>query len=202
MPGLNVPNSGPVTAETSTSSTNTVPARPHSGNGRAANGFKRSQSAALNRPILAADESARLRDGMLAEIESIASSAAATAWANTMLHAKNTLTANDARAIESAFETKLAGLPAGDIVADELLLPVLSASNDGVASSDGAMEPASATRASLNDAQSADHQDCAPPQQRAPPICAHATVSGLRQAAFRPASSAVCSASRARSKGQ
>ncbi len=73
-PDLNVANSGPVTAETSTSSANTVPARPHSGNGRAANGFKRSQSAAPNRPILAGDKSARLREGMLAEIESIASS--------------------------------------------------------------------------------------------------------------------------------
>ena len=73
-PDLNVPNSGPATAETSTSSANTVPARPHSGNGRAADGFQRSQSAAPNRPILAADKSARLRQGMLAEIESIASS--------------------------------------------------------------------------------------------------------------------------------
>ena len=37
---------------------------------------------------------------MLAEIESIGSSEAAIAWANTMLRAKNTLTADDARAVE------------------------------------------------------------------------------------------------------
>ena len=91
--------------------------KPHSGNGRAGAGFQRTQSAAVHRPILAPDESARLREGMLAEIESIASSAAATAWANTMLRAKNTLTADDARSVESAFETKFAGL-ATDLAAD------------------------------------------------------------------------------------
>ncbi len=148
-PDLNVPNSGPVTAETATSSANTVPARPHSGNGRVTNGFKRSQSAAPNRPILAGDESARLREGMLAEIESIASSTAATAWANTMLRAKNTLTANDARAIESAFETKIAGLPA-DVGADELP-PVVSPGDDSVAPHDGAIEPVPATGESINE---------------------------------------------------
>ncbi len=47
---------------------------------------------------------------MLAEIETIASDSAATAWANTMLQAKNTLTADDARSVEFAFETKIAGL--------------------------------------------------------------------------------------------
>ena len=75
-----------------------------------ATGFKRSQSPAVNRPVLAPDKSARLREGMLAEIETIASDSAATAWANTMLQAKNTLTADDARSVESAFETKIAGL--------------------------------------------------------------------------------------------
>src|SRR5436305_14870391 len=40
-PNLNVPNSGPANAETSTSSADTVPTRPHSGNGRAQNGWKR-----------------------------------------------------------------------------------------------------------------------------------------------------------------
>jgi hypothetical protein len=149
-PDLNAPNSGPVTAETATSSTNTVPARPHSGNGRVTNGLKRSQFAAPNRPILAGDESARLREGMLAEIEGIASSTAATAWANTMLRAKNTLTANDARAIESAFETKIAGLPA-DVVADGLLLPVVSHGDDSVAPHDAAIESVSATRGSINE---------------------------------------------------
>ena len=55
---------------------------------------------------------------MLAEIKSIASAAGATGWANTMLRAKNTLTAEDARAVESAFEEKWAGLPT-DVALEE-----------------------------------------------------------------------------------
>ena len=149
-PDLNAPNSGSVTAETATSSVNTVPARPHSGNGRVTNGFQRSQSAAPNRPILTGGESARLREGMLAEIEGIASSAAATAWANTMLRAKNTLIADDARAIESAFEAKIAGLPA-DIVADDLLPPMVVAGDDSAASPDGATESVPAPDRSSNE---------------------------------------------------
>ena len=67
-----------------------------------------------------------------------------------MLRAKNTLTADDARAVESAFETKIAGLPA-DVGADELLLPVVSPGDDSVAPHDGAIEPVPATGGSLND---------------------------------------------------
>jgi hypothetical protein len=47
---------------------------------------------------------------MLAEIQSIASSESATAWARVMLGAKNTLMAVDARIVERAFETKIAAL--------------------------------------------------------------------------------------------
>jgi len=79
--------------------------------------FQRGQPTPTHRPFLAPDGSARLREAMLAEIGGITSSAAATAWANTMLRAKNTLTADDARAVELAFETRFAGL-AGDLAAD------------------------------------------------------------------------------------
>src|SRR4051794_19303288 len=102
-PDLNAPNSGLATAETAPSSINTVPATPHSGIGRAADGVKRSQPAPPNGRIRAGNESARLREGMLAKIESMPPAAAAPAGANTRLRAKNPLTANDARAIETAF---------------------------------------------------------------------------------------------------
>jgi hypothetical protein len=59
---------------------------------------------------LALQDSARLREAMLSEIKSLASSGAATTWASTMLRSKNSLTADDARIIENAFETKLEGL--------------------------------------------------------------------------------------------
>jgi hypothetical protein len=55
---------------------------------------------------------------MLAEIASIDSAVAATAWANTMLRPKNSLTAEDARVVETAFEMKFAGL-AAEIGGDE-----------------------------------------------------------------------------------
>jgi len=57
--------------------------------------------------------------------------------------------AEDARAIESAFEIKIAGLSA-DVGADEPLLPVVSAADDSVAPHDGALEPDAATRESVN----------------------------------------------------
>jgi ERF superfamily protein len=57
-------------------------------------------------------ESARLREGMLAEIKSL-SSVNAPGWAKTMLAVKNRLTLEDARMIEAAFEKHL-----GAIVSD------------------------------------------------------------------------------------
>jgi hypothetical protein len=117
-PDLDTANPGPATAGAPVPS-RIAAAKPHSGNGRAGGGggFQRGQPAPTHRPFLAPDESARLREAMLAEIGGITSSAAATAWANTMLRAKNTLTADDARAVELAFETRFAGL-AGDLAAD------------------------------------------------------------------------------------
>ena len=202
-PDLNVPNSGPVTAETSTSSTNTMPARPHSGNGRVANGFKRSQSAALNRPILGRPMnwlgfvtacSPKLKSLPRPQQPPLGPTRCCT---------RKILSSPMTRApLNSRLRQSLPVCPPTIPLADELLLPVLSASNDGVAPSRRRRGTASATRGKPQRAQSADRQDCAPPQQRAPPICAHPTMSGLRQAAFRPASSAVCSAARARAKGQ
>ena len=117
-PDLDIANSGPATTQTSVpTSTASATSQSPSGNGRAGSRFQRSPSAAANRPILAPGDSARLREGLLAEIESLASSEAATAWANTMLRAKNTLIADDARAVELAFETRFAGL-ATDLAVD------------------------------------------------------------------------------------
>jgi hypothetical protein len=149
-PDLKDSNAGPAAVETPATPTNPVAARSHSGNGRARGGFERSHSAAVNRPILAANESARLREGMLAEIASIASASAATAWANAMLQAKNTLTADDARSVESAFETKCAGLPA-DVVAGQPLPLGIPADGRCIAPHERAVEPAPATPASLSE---------------------------------------------------
>ena len=146
-PDLNVANSGPATAQPSPAPSIAAARKPYSGNGRASY-VQRTPSPSVHRPILAVDESARLREAMLAEIESITSSAAATAWANTMLGAKNSLTADDARAVEAAFETKFAGLP-NDLDAVEPNPPksdVISAGSGNDVSPDaGSAEPTSET---------------------------------------------------------
>ena len=52
------------------------------------------------KPALAADQSAALRDRLLAELDNLKSVDEATAWAHRSLGAKNTLSAIDARLIE------------------------------------------------------------------------------------------------------
>ncbi|MCX7313909.1 MAG: ERF family protein [Alphaproteobacteria bacterium] len=82
----------------------------HGGNGLASVG--RGKSVPPRQAPLPPQDSARLREAMLAEIKSLASSGTATTWASTMLRPKNSLTAADARLIENAFETKLESLAA------------------------------------------------------------------------------------------
>jgi hypothetical protein len=60
-------------------------------------------------PILPPQDSARLRDAMLADIEAL-SPQAATRWAGQMLVSKNRLMTDDARAVEQAFEARFATL--------------------------------------------------------------------------------------------
>jgi len=76
----------------------------HPGNGRGAT--KRNTVELLN-----PEQSATLRDQLLAEIANLASAEPAVTWANGALTAKNTLIADDARRLEDAFEQKLSGLP-------------------------------------------------------------------------------------------
>ena len=81
---------------------------PYAVNGRAFAGPNRRP---VPPPVHGPQESARLREGMLAEIQGLSTDTVA-AWAKTMLAVKNRLTADDARQIEAAFEAHLASLPA------------------------------------------------------------------------------------------
>ncbi len=67
----------------------------------------------VKRAVLSPQESARLREAMLGDIAVVAEGEAA-AWARQMLAAKNSLTADDAAAVERAFERRLAGLTGED----------------------------------------------------------------------------------------
>src|SRR5207253_758120 len=104
-PDVDDAKAGPVRMETSVAPSIAGARQSSSGNGSGKASLQRASSQIL-RPILPPDESARLRQGMLAEIESIGSSEAATAWANTMLRTKNSLIADDAHSVEFAFEAK------------------------------------------------------------------------------------------------
>lgn len=78
-----------------------------SDNGRVKN--RKSSYSPVKRAVLPAQESARLRDAMLSDVAVIGGGEAA-AWANQMLAAKSTLTADDAADVERAFEAHLESL--------------------------------------------------------------------------------------------
>ena len=58
-------------------------------------------------------KSAALRDQLVSELESVSTPDAATTWAHRILGAKNTLTAQDARRVEEAFQSRLAAFGPG-----------------------------------------------------------------------------------------
>ena len=98
----------------------------HAGNGRAPSGNGAGRRSALSSfkerpPVLAPQDSARLRDALLADIAALSPQAAAP-WAGQMLASKNRLTAEDARAVEQAFEARFAALD-GDLVEGQPLVP-------------------------------------------------------------------------------
>src|SRR5262245_23900763 len=63
-------------------------------------------------PPLSPEESAALRDRLMAEIAAFQSQDRITHWAREAIAAKNRLTANDAMLLEDAFQQKLSQLPA------------------------------------------------------------------------------------------
>jgi hypothetical protein len=66
-------------------------------------------------PVLAPEPSAALRDQLIAELQALTSGEEMALWALRRMPAKNTLTADDARAVETASETVLSSLkPGGD----------------------------------------------------------------------------------------
>jgi len=66
------------------------------------------------RVVLDPAQSAELRDKLLLEVESIASSDLAATWAGGALVAKNNLIASDAKLVEEAFERRLSALLSSD----------------------------------------------------------------------------------------
>jgi hypothetical protein len=80
-------------------------------------------------PVLSPDESAALLDRLLVEIAALQSQEHATTWAREALPAKNKLTAADAKALEDAFEHRLA-----DFSSTEPATPAASSAASAAAS--------------------------------------------------------------------
>jgi hypothetical protein len=70
-------------------------------------------SAASGRPVLAPEDSATLRERLVAELSAFNSADDATAWAYRNLPAKNALTAKDAQIVEARFRERLASIGDG-----------------------------------------------------------------------------------------
>ena len=70
-------------------------------------------SAASARPVLAPDESATLRERLIAELSAINSADDAAAWAQRNLPVENSLAAGDAQIVEARFQARLATIGDG-----------------------------------------------------------------------------------------
>jgi hypothetical protein len=71
---------------------------------------RRATAPAVGAPVLATDQSAQLRDQLLAELAEVPSADAMADWAHRSLPAKNTLCVADAQLVETRFREKLAAL--------------------------------------------------------------------------------------------
>jgi len=65
------------------------------------------------KPVLAPDQSAALRDRLVAEVDRLQSAEEATGWAHRSLPTKNTLTSADANLVEAGFRARLAAFGDG-----------------------------------------------------------------------------------------
>jgi hypothetical protein len=77
-------------------------------NGGAGFGRDRKVHSAASKPILSSEQSAELRERLLAELARLASGEDAAMWAHRSLPEKNRLTAADAQIVEQAFQVRLA----------------------------------------------------------------------------------------------
>jgi hypothetical protein len=96
------------------------------GGSGSADARRRAPLARPTKPVLAPDQSAALRDRLVAEVDGLQSSEEATAWAHRSLPAKNTLTTADAELVEAGFRVKVATFgdgPPGDELREAVQSP-------------------------------------------------------------------------------
>jgi hypothetical protein len=107
---------------------------PPRGNGRIARGKLQHSPA----QILPPDQSAALRDKLLADVTGLVTADLATAWAGQALAAKNSLTATDAKLVEDACESKFSQLSASEpaVVANEAPAPARAVKSGGLSAAE------------------------------------------------------------------
>jgi hypothetical protein len=81
------------------------------------NGYTRSGLSRERPSILDPDQSAALREKLLLQVANLPSADLAAGWAREVLATKNSLTASDAKLVETAFERRLSALPPTETVA-------------------------------------------------------------------------------------
>jgi hypothetical protein len=74
-------------------------------------------NSAIPRPLLADEDSVRLRDECLTELANLSSAEQSAEWARRILKLKNTLRAEDAKLVEDAFGAKLTSFDSGQAAA-------------------------------------------------------------------------------------
>lgn len=129
-PDLNAGSAGGAGSRRTDFSADASAPRPHSGNGQVpppGKGAGRRAALSNPNPVLPPQDSARLREALLADIAALSPQASA-AWAGQMIAAKNRLMADDARAVEQAFEARFATL-------DQALVDVPPLAASGIVSS-------------------------------------------------------------------
>ena len=149
-------------------------------------------------PHLDEEQSAQLRDQLIAEIERIGSGDEAATWAQRRLGAKNTLMPADASGVESAFAQRLSSL-------EERQVDPSTAQDDDRPSGSEPGEPgaAEASLPALRRRKPAGLPERHPvARQGAPKVCRKQALPRVGSCAVRSAPSALCPAARPRPPGQ
>ena len=146
--------------------------------------------------ILDADQSAALREKLLAEMGNIASADLAPDWAREALIAKNSLTATDAKLLEDAFEQRLSELASSESA---------GSSSDAPEHPSSVLGPQGMVATESRDPQQKGPRHCRAAslsRSRTPSPCCQATLPRMRPQAVGPASSSLRAATGPRSQGQ
>jgi hypothetical protein len=107
-----------------------------------ANGRKRANGSIHKQPLLTPAPSAQLRDQLIAEIEALSDGESLALWAHRRLAAKNTLTHEDARTVETTYQAVLLRSPSPLEIMEPLILRDSSLTADQLTSSTTAPDQA------------------------------------------------------------